>query len=93
MALKVGFPLVYSGSRSINEHLKPQAYRHEERMTSTHRMVTLIIVWLSIAFASVILFANSLFLPPPVILLVAIALLAAALLATSIIMRGGNSEA
>jgi hypothetical protein len=60
-------------------------------MTSTHRLIAIVVVWLAFAIATVFLLLNSLFLPSTTITFLCIVFVGAALLATWLISRAKNA--
>lgn len=60
-------------------------------MTSVHRLIAVVVVWLAFALATVILLMNSLFLPPYAIIILGIVFVGAALLATWLISRARSA--
>lgn len=63
-------------------------------MTSTHRLIAIMVVWLAFGWTSFFMFGLSmtLFLPPLVIITLSILLISSALAATLLIMGLGTQE-
>jgi hypothetical protein len=62
-------------------------------MTSTHRLIAVVVVWLAFAVAvAVTLSASSLFMPPYAVLLLSVIFVLAALVATHMITLARGSE-